>query len=775
MNRIIVRLPLKEYQYLNEFFPDETIYEILHAAMKLKTKITDNREKVTEIIYEIVPDLNRECTREALAFKRKIYNTFEVSGLDMFYKISIPEEKLEFIKKDNMLRIKYNEELIKLKEMIIKNDMIMKDSLEKLLVDETFKDAIQVSNQKLYECIYKYKTLKKSQYLTILKYLRKMCTCCTPSFIWSGITEGEFVNENIKLAYSEQNSEIYKVGDITQININNRINFLNEFKKKDDYFFSNTYFYVNTTAYICENGSIKYFKFTKLNKELLQINVQFLNEFLKEIKFCRFSFQEFLDFYQDKKFERDAIIILIEKLLEIDFFRPDIEIPLNNSVLKMKIEEIESTDSDKFNFNYYLLKHPLKKMKVSCDIKNELEKAYSIYAKLYIALRKNHEKIITKRLIDFYGETEISLLDFLHGKNPFQNINAESSNRKFNEKTFNYRSWNGLKKACTDNVNILVEFLSSKIKLNPNSKELIVDSQEVFNLINIPPEFKNRSLCQENVSQIDFDKRVIIPEMHSTRVGKLAGRFLNFIDLETRDELEKGILKSLEGLNNITQVNVQIYSHKDSLAFDLPFINKKLCLYDHNVESNKFYYDIRDIYLVIKDQEIYLRDKCGEKIHIYNNSSLSSMNDMLYTLLINFEAHNDFWNINGHSFSRIELDLDYQPRILIDNLLISRERFRISKSILIELFDKNNEIAHLNFLEFIYERNFPYEVYIYSDTDYKAWLCSFKTSLDINLIKSIVNSSKEYLYFEEVYPNKDTNKNYIGFNMEVYSQLCINN
>ena len=123
----------------------------------------------------------------------------------------------------------------------------------------------------------------------------------------------------------------------------------------------------------------------------------------------------------------------------------------------------------------------------------------------------------------------------------------------------------------------------------------------------------------------------------------------------------------------------------DGIGFNVPRFDKNITLYgpypkgvDNNININEIYIRLNSKtmnlnYIIIK-----------KKIMVWNASTISPGKDLLANILNNIPNQGTL-NLNGHMKTRIELELEYQPRIVFNNLVLSRARYRITASVLINL------------------------------------------------------------------------------------------
>ncbi|MCR5374475.1 MAG: hypothetical protein K6E39_03760, partial [Lachnospiraceae bacterium] len=273
----------------------------------------------------------------------------------------------------------------------------------------------------------------------------------------------------------------------------------------------------------------------------------------------------------------------------------------------------------------------------------------------------------------------------------------------------------------------------------------------------------------EAIFQYDAETKCIIPEMISMTVGRFLGRYGRFFP-EYRDIIYKEINDE-----NSVQVNIEMNGEKDNLSYDNNYCKARLILYDIDqatIDKSEQIYTLEDIFIENKEGEIGLYTRDGKKIEINCASTLSPSKSKIYRLF-SYLTNLDYLRspLGGFAKSRLELDLDYQPRIIINNLLISRERIRIDNSEIEKLRRIKNDAIEL--FRWAAQKRVPPEFYVYTDMDIKPRYCRLGTQYDNASFFALISNSKRYFYIEEVYPNRNSNSDISPYNMEVLCNLCL--
>lgn len=759
MNSILIRRPQYEYEKYNNILPNDEIYLEIQELYKIQLLIEENRLSCSDILYSKIPKLEKTARRKALDIKRKIYNSNQEYNISFIKEIGIgiDNDEKNLFERDIIIRKLYKEKEEQILKIIEKNIIIVDNALKEALKDIYLEYAIMVSNSNLYKCIYHKKKMDKTQKLSMLKYMYKITSACTPSFLWAGFDYAEFSHIDTCILKKKSIGEIYGEKNYSKINIEKRKYLLNKIEMGNKEALLTLRYYINPTCIILSNGSVRFFRPENNMMSKFQINTKRLNYFLEKNYDNDFSFQDFASYWGN-----DSEIFFYQ-LLKLDVFRSTDNLLYYNAL--PEIIDLQSVKEKSRDYDYFCMRNSLETQYLNFRFKELLKKSHITYIRLHTLLFKESEGNIENQIKEFLGNRQVSLLEFLHSDFKFRFYKAYDK-----EYEFNYRSWNGFIEKNTKNMENLVNYIKQRIG---KEKCLHFSFYEVVDAIGYKDTYVQSDIvnCIESVTQIDISNDIVIPEMYSMQIGKLIGRFLKYLMVEEREKVSIQIQRGLSNEKKYVQTNVQTYSNKDSLAYNIKNISEILELYDCDVTKDN--YKIKDLFLMERDEKIILVDKTGDEVAIYNSSTLTPNNDKLYFLLNFLEIQDELFNINGRAFSRIELDLDYQPRIIIDNLLFSRERYRLD----VELVKSNisNSIldTHFNFLKMKYEANIPDEVYIYSDGNFKPRYCTFKTYLDIQLIINLLDEADKYIYFEEVYPNKDSNRGYTNYNIEIWSDIWL--
>ncbi|HHB1887436.1 hypothetical protein BACERE00185_00975 [Bacillus mobilis] len=802
MEQILVRIPYNPINYIHNYSFNNSL-SILKEITNLEKEIINQTDEVAEIFFKVIPKIKDKYERrQLLDLKRYIFKNIDPLPHNSFNLLN----KI-FLANEQKIIIHYNEirkQLTKLKVSFstsLKNEkQIFQNSIKNELETDWLKLSILFSSKDLFESLYVNSTnkLDKNKYTSILRYLYKSSTKCTPSGLWAGVTNGEWGSRN---SFEIKNSEM---GLKFEFNSNAVKHLGRELALNMDLKYEGIPTYINPTITII--GEYVYYWKVKLGK-IVKCRIKH-NNLLKEL----------LSFYQKNavsitrlnsfiisltNLDRINANIIIKDLITADILRIKIEplfgssnplkdvfslLEVNRQFFINKIKILDKTYKcfDDELMNDYLalidtnmegkvarinMKSSWSNIVIDSSIKENaikaMERYYYLY-KLFYSQEKN--KSFKNYFIERYGYDNLVSVSRIS----FEIENNEQNSKNTNQRTWQIPNHTRGKEAYSK----FIKIIRSKIK--ENVKEINITIEDIF-----PDKYLTKTTSKKLIELIfqfynNNNGSYIIPEMISTQYGRLAGRFLRLLPTYKGKEIEEQIYKSIpkEVRNNIVQVNLHINNNLDGIGFDMKQFKKNIIIYDNNAPINKEIIPINEVFLRLdkNSNKFSLKLKDGSDIIPWNASSISPGNNIMCNILNKF-PENDLLNINGHAKTRIELDLDYQPRIVIDNLVVSRQRYRYKKSDFNFLYeDKDEEIILEKIYRMIISGKIPKNGFLYSDQEPKPQYISLLTIYDLYIFKRILNATETYIYIEESLPHEedywlqDKNQKY---NAEVWSGICI--
>lgn len=802
-NNILARISSIPYDYVSRF-NNTTIEKIIDKKNTLISIIETNKEKLAEVLFNYIPQLDTDYRRRMLKVKRLLHN--KLSSIDDYHlkliKIIVKESEYIYFTEDNL----YRRELENIK--LLYDDAF--DYEMKLLEEHTLEI---VGDKWVYDCLHlssndliTYMTKKGMTYQaskSVYKYILRGATNTTPLTTWSGITEGVWGNvSEVKVDYRKPVFflEINRL-IIRELNKNINLSIKNELKN----------LYINPSAAITDetvqfwkldtNGKIQCLKL-KLDKKIISILLTMYDEsinyevLIKKVVLCGVSYdvsksyidnlieigllvssmnpsfasinpiEEFLDILEGSEGIKTLIIKeKLEKFLK-HYNRKNGTISNLKECLILSGNEltqlVDKVDEISLRINYHSNAHNLV---LPEKLKSDAEYAFGGYTIVKEVLEgsKDELKSFKELFIEEIGydkAVNIINVDLSISKKIFR----KSSNQKQIGRHWNYKN-------STYGV-VATKKIMNEISKNTSTEEVVLQDDffdeyiaDSYNSFNIESVFQ---YC-------DFENRsLIIPEMISTQTGRLAGRYLKWLEDENTIEIENEIINKLYKPYDadVVQINHSSYGNKDDVTFSLNnTVTRQIDLYTKASSGNKKTNNlsIGEIKIMIDSQDdlVKLVDKNNKYILPYISSTLSPGEDSLVSL-INKIGRQNIQNLNGHGCTRIDLDLKYTPRIIFRNLVLNRKCWRIEKKDFVGLkFSKGSlKMDYLILRELIIENKMDPELYMYSDIREKPYYIDIRSILCLEILKKIVIESLDYVYFEEVLPSpekscvKYKNKNY---------------
>lgn len=695
----IERRPGKPLFFNRDYCNINELQHTLNNVDSLYKKINNEKEYISKIMGEIIGETKYTNYRKLIILRRRVYNRFDLDSLKQFLKI-VKNEQMYFKKskslnvfKDNLISL--NDTIDNLGKLLYENDNKMKEKIYKVILDDEFLRKIFVVNPKLAKALKNSKKVKTSQIKKVIQYFDKEEVFTTPSSCWSGLIdpcsteETTFIEENlIKYVERMKNENV----DIEAVD-----------------------YQVNPTI-INTPDTLKYYTFS--NNTLNKINVP-TNKLLVEI--ARNKILDYNLISEIAKKSNFSVEILIETLLKNDFLR------IIYPVRKISVCGIKEIDHiNDISKNYHITTtYPKYNIENKTDIK--LKDSLNTYLRLYRKLYAQETNTNKNKFIQFMKKiNRISFLEFLYSD--FQFIT-----RSYKDK--NYRSFYQPRNKDGKN---FYQYLLRMIREKSKRGEKVVKIQLnelIKNLENETIEFAG-----DIVYQINEEQKAYIFEMFSKQRGRLLMRYLKYLNISSESEYKDYIKEIQRG-----KVFFQVENHND--IDNIAFIDSKIqnCIiqdhiYKENLDANILY--LNEVFFQYSEEkdDIIIVDINSNEIDINISTSASPGNNLLYTAINLLNNSKNKSVPNGQGLSRIELDLDYQPTVIIDNLLISRERVRI----LYSQFPNNAKSLLIKLKKY---GIFPY-FYYYTNSNYKPRYCNLTSNLDYWIMKQSLESDATYVYIE---------------------------
>lgn len=713
------------------------LYDLKNALediAELKLTIQKNKEKVSQILFNIIGEIKDKKERNKLiVLRRNLYNGYEKYDQSIVNLLSLPQRIVDtnLLKIDYILREQLYSKKMDFKKHYQENTLMMRDYLEQLCKnDKLFLCRVKVANYNLYNHIVSGR-FGKSQYITLTKYLYKQETCCTPSSFWSGIS---IYDENKK--YSDQ----YWLEDNRYFVKSKVRNYVVSCIKNNEAI--ETKFVVNPTVYEKDD----YVFFTTFDSKKGKVFRLPCNKTVIDIlKSQELSYGILFNIISRYLNNTDDIKKIIIRLIDYNFILPVLDNKYGDYNLEMtSINELINARTITENGKIYslFLGHDKKE---SVD-KNKLRESVNIYYNLKkIFYQRTVENDTITKIKSYIKEKNrrISLKEFLYESFDFSyTIDIHQHN---------YKCWSmPIEPDKQTSFNKFINYIKKNIKDNLGKRSINLKWSDLEKELLIKTD--NLPEC-EVIYRVDSD--IFCIDMQSSQIGRLLFRYLKYCPNEAIEESQGEFENEYIAHNNI-QINLELNSEKDNIGFNIPGVKKCLSLYNRNIgnDSNIQEYTLDDIFLDVNNAELVITDEFGNELNPLFSSTVAPVGHKLYKLLNLIKNGKEGNLLNGQGLTRIELNYDYQPRICVDNLLVSRERFRLDCCELKK--ELNNPEFYETLLEKLLSLGVSFEFYYYSDSDYKPYYGRLNTEYDVTIIKKYIRECNRYVYFEEIFPLPNT-------------------
>lgn len=737
---MLIRRPTEPFHQHSHFDSYVRLNKLIQEIILLEDKIRDKRDCVSQIMHDSM--LNMHDRSEfflARETRRKAYNRLTMRYDPKLFTQNEYQspELIKLLEEDVLTRQRLSDYYTRAHLMIDTLNKTIKKELNKLCQDENFMSRLYVANSSLYNLISHYgHPVRNSHYVTLLKYVYKQETCCTPSSLWSGVA---YCGEFPYIPYA-----IFGDFNRTKVKHEFRSNIIQAWDTK----MHNVHLFLNTT--LLRDGNdyrmLQFFpeRITKIRLRANKYIEILVNQYAKKI----FTADHLL---QSHHLFNSEIIL---ELIKCDILRVENPFPYGESGLEQLSNLNNSQHFDNYNVRFENIAFPnIIKKKVMRDSHS----AFSLYKRIFDTFYKNcyfgKDYHRLKKYIEKTGKQ--NLLVFLYSDFDFT---ARTMNRPIS------RTWSSIA-LRQKQFSQFQERLKTQILKNPSCQTMKVKSTDFADIL---LAMSDKSQPLENIEvlfQYDAQQSCVIPEIISLTPGRFLGRYGRYFP-ELKSSLYDAIYSS-----KYIQVNIDMNGTKDNISHDNPNYKTRVVLFDLDqkcLEHSERIYFLDELFLDIQKDVIVICDADNNILNFNCASTLSPNGSKIYQLLSYLtNIDNSNCPLGGTARTRMEFNLDYQPRIVMDNLLISRQRWRLCKE---DFSGKNNLLELLKWKE---RRMLPDEFYVYTDTMSKPHYCRLGTTFDVTNLNSIIRKANKYFYIEETYPNFTSNSKFISYNMEVLCQICL--
>ncbi|MFB7121451.1 hypothetical protein [Bacillus tropicus] len=189
MEQILVRIPYNPINYLHNYSFNNSLC-ILKEITNLEKEIINQTDEVAEIFFKVIPKIEDKYERrQLLDLKRYIFKNIDPlphNSFNLLNKIFLDNEQ-KIIMHYNEIRKQLTTLKVSFSTSLKNEKQIFQNSIKNELETDWLKLSILFSSKDLFESLYVNSTnkLDKNKYTSILRYLYKSSTKCTPSGLWA--------------------------------------------------------------------------------------------------------------------------------------------------------------------------------------------------------------------------------------------------------------------------------------------------------------------------------------------------------------------------------------------------------------------------------------------------------------------------------------------------------------------------------------------------------------------------------------------------------------
>lgn len=633
-------------------------------------------------------------------------------------------------------------------EKLTSDKSISDDELYEILNDQTFREALFLSSPPLSAELNRFlnneitdpKKVNKLK-SSLLKYISRMSSRCTPFGILAGCSMGSFEDKtDIQLTDFEDYRRKTGLDMHFLVDLSQKLA-KNEIIKNQLHFFPNTSIY-------------------KIGNQLRYIEYKYLNGRRKH-SIAEVDSNEYLDLLLEKAKDgallEDLAMLLVDDEITLEDAKEFIEELIDNQLLISDLEpsvsgpefleqvcqvisQLEGVD-DIYNV-LISVKNKLVKLDQSThnsindyqDIENELKNIHSDFDSKYLfqtdLLLTNKKNTLDKKLLGNLSKA-LSVLNSLSIQSSGSHLNTflNDFTKRYEEKpvslstVMDIETGIGYKQTNQGDLSPLLEGIVVPGRVSQSSMIDVKWSQQhsLFQKKIIDAYKKDEyaiKVSQEDLNKFDSswdnlpdtisfiiqifeengEEKILFKGGGSSSGANLLGRFCyldekinahtqNIIDVES--EINKD--KVLAEIVHLPESRVgNILMRPSFRKYEIPYLAKSLKAKDNQVP-------IEDIEVSVKRKKILLKSKRLNKeiIPRMSNAHNYSANSLpIYNFLCDMQIHQKRVGI-GLSIKQVENEFDFIPRIEFENIVIKEARWNLTKKHVKDLFDNMNSDDHL--------------------------------------------------------------------------------
>ncbi len=698
---------------------------------------------------------------------------------------------------------------------LTEKEFISNDTLKKAYNDPLVKESCYLASPTLYHELEKWtkgKLDKKKENrvrLSLLKYLTRMSTRCTPFGLFAGCCLGDFDNfTSIKNSNPRLNKRH------TRLDMNYLVALSQELSKKKEIrdellFFPNSsiyltgnqlryveYYYVNSIRHhqVIEVDNSEYLQkileratngahIENLINLLVEDNIaqtdakNFINELLEsqllvselEPSVCgpEFMFQ-ILKILKKVTNAKEEIQFLSNVQKQLDGLDQHLgNTPKTYISLSDKIKKHSTSFDLKFLFQTDLELKP-QENKLSVDIMTSIKKGMELMNKLTLPKTENNLSKFKDTFFERYEEREMQLskvLDVETGIGYIQNGSTGDFNPLIDDIHLPVQDDPYEKTTISQNsINRILE--EKLISCDKNGSQRIKLTEKDFE--GFPSNWEDLPDTLSGMIKIiteDGQKKILFPGISGSSAANLIGRFCHadkklskFTQKITDLESKMNPNKILAEIVHLPEARVgNILMRPSFRQYEIPYLAKSNSITKHQIS-------LEDLFISIKNNRIYLRSKKLDKeviprltnAHNYYRSTLP-----IYQFLCDMQTQNQRTGIY-FDFDYLGNNRSFIPRVEFENLILHRAKWKLKKEDINNLLQKKEDSNLKKEVDQL-RKKFNIPQFVLSIEDDKELLINFSNMTSVQILLDEVKNKTQFILSEFLFSDDGIVKSETGY------------
>ncbi len=656
------------------------------------------------------------------------------------------------------------------------------ESILSFIENPFVREAIHIASPELLSVLDKWKAnpselsddKKKALEITLLKYIARISSRCTPFGLFAGCSVGSMSSEtNIVLA------ETQKFTRFTQFDMHFWVAMLQEFVKKEDVRKKLKYFPNNSIYKLGDFYRYVEYKYVKTKREhsiSALRKSELLDELLSKSK-LGMTIDELLSFITEDDSEMEEALLFINQLIGFQFLVSELDASITSNdewtkilttfsqipTLKQDFQLLKSIKKDIVNLDktliptqkdYENIKNKIRELGIDYDDKflfqtdlnivnkaNDLDKKVSrkILQALYFlnGIQKkaqlNNQSQFIKAFLERYESREMPLttvLDTEIGIGYLQHSNMNDTHDLLDQFSFKGETQEMGENQFWTTTN---RMLQQKIKdcQSKNEKVILLSEKDYpdfeSNWDDVPSTFS----VMVEVAKVENEEIISIVSSGGVSAAKLLGRFCSGntdMNMLTNEIVEKE--KQYHSDKLLAEI-VHIPESRTGNILRRPVLRDNEIAYLSNSGVDKdWVLDLTDLRISIKNSKIVLRSQkhnkevipCLSNAHNYSGNSLP-----IYHFLCDLQSQG-LKPIYGFDWGILESHYDFFPSVKYKEVILSKAKWIVSQAEINQFYTMTNSKLFDAFYTWRNERNIPqYVNWVQSDNtlllDFEKEIC----------------------------------------------------